>query len=222
MLLGGVVGVAELVTRYRDSPRRLIHMISFHAYWLGNGLVACLALLVLHNGLVSFSAGGLEDSWLAQCLFAGFGSMLLLRSSFLILKDGNQDRPVGLSAGVDALLDFFEETVRRNQATARAAAVRRLMSDLPYQRALADLPSACISLMAQASSELVDTLTTNVSNLQADDARSDDAKLLELGAALIQFCGEDVLRGAIGMTFRQDSPDRRRWWQWRDAGPTSA
>jgi len=196
-------------------------MISFHAYWLGNGLAACLALLALRDGLVSINAGGQEGGWLARCLLAGFGSMLLLRSSFLILKDGSKDQPVGLSAGVDALLNFFEEIVRRNQATARAAAVRRLMSDLPYQRALVDLPSACISLMAQASSDIVETLTSNVSKLREDETRSDDAKLLELGAALIEFCGEDVLRGAIGMTFRQDSPDRRRWWQRRGAGTAS-
>lgn len=210
MVLGGLVGVAELVTRYRDSPRRLLGMLSFHAYWLGNAGVACLALLILREGLVTVSVGDQETSWLARCLVAGLGSMLLLRSSFLILKDGNGDRPVGLSAGIDSILKFFEEIVRRNQATSRAIAVRKLMVDLPYEQSLVDLPPACISLMSQPSRVDIETLTSTVSNLAQDEKRSDNAKLAELGAALVEFCGKDVLRGAISMTFRRDPPPGRR------------
>ncbi len=198
--IGGLVGSTELFTRYRDSPGRLLRMLSFHGYWAGNAAVSCLGLLVMHTGLISVAVTtSAASGWLIECLVAGFGSMLLLRSALLVVRVDNGEQAVGPAAAVSALLQFIEEIVRRNQAAARSSAVAELMRGLDYSRTVDSLPPLCLSLMANTSQSAAEALAAQVDELRNDEGE-ETAKTLRLGAILVEFCGKDVLAEAIRAT----------------------
>jgi hypothetical protein len=194
---GALVGLTELFTRYRDAPRRLFGMLAFHLYWMANAAAATGTLLILRSGLVEVGSSTGRGAWLAQCLVAGLGAMLLLRSAFLIVGTGDgEQRPVGPGAIISALLDFVEDVVRRNQAEARSAAVNKHMHGVDYQKAAEALPRLCLALMASTSKPVVERIESQVQELKKDPL-PDEAKVLLLGAMLIDFCGQGVLREAV-------------------------
>lgn len=194
--LGALVGLTELVTRYRDSYSRLLRLRSFHLYWIGNGAVSGLALLILHSGLLVVG-DGVPARWLLEVFVAAFGGMLLLRSALMVVQVKGQDVQVGPGAAMSALLDSIEEVVNRNQAAARSRAVGVRMDGLAYDKAVAQLPALCLSVMKQTSEAAVTALLQQVEELR-DHPADDRVKLLMLGAALIEYCGKDVLRGSVG------------------------
>lgn len=195
--IGALVGATELFTRYRDAPRRLFGMLSFHLYWAGNAGAAAAALLVVRTGAVSFGQRGGPLEWLVDCAVAGFGSMLLLRSAVVVLQGPNGDQPIGPGLLVTALLDFVEDIVRRNQAEMRSRAVARHMTGVDYEKAAVVLPRLCLGLMASTSPAVVERLLKTAEELRAEKDLVPDAKALLLATTLIDFCGEGVLREAV-------------------------
>jgi hypothetical protein len=195
--LGGLTGVSELVTRYRDSPRRLVKMLSFHGYWLGNAAAACLALLLAHSNQIQFGENQRAPGWLTEVVVASFGAMLLLRSAIVVIIDRNgKPTQAGPGAAITAILEFIEDVINRNQGHARSDAINKIMTDVDFDKAVINLPPICLRLMSRTSAQAVVELTDKVEKLQKE-AGDPAAKSVSLGAILIEFCGEDVLSGAI-------------------------
>jgi hypothetical protein len=172
-------------------------MISFHAYYVANAGFAALALLWLHYSNLSYGPAHRPLGWLAQVLVASFGSLLILRSAVVVLA-GDDGKPIqaGPAGAVTALLGFIDQVINRNQAEARSAAIGRIMIGIDFDAAVVNLPPICLRLMSRTSERAVESLTLKVEKLMQEkgDPR---AKVISLGALMIEFCGEDVLEGAI-------------------------
>lgn len=165
--LGALVGATELFTRYRDAPRRLFGMLAFHLYWAGNAAAVAAALVAVRAGAVSFGPEGGSLEWLVDCVVAGFGSMLLLRSAVIVLQGRSGEQPIGPGLLITALLDFVEDIVRRNQAEMRSRAVALHMKGVDYEKAAVALPRLCLGLMASTSPAAVKDRWTRLRSLAA-------------------------------------------------------
>lgn len=200
IILGLAVGVAELVSRYRDEPlRALITMPGFLYVFLNAGAAAlALAMIRAFNWTFGASAeAGSTDAvrwW--QVLVAGLGTMGLFRSSLFNVRVGDQDIPVGPSSILQIVLGAADRAVDRLRAEARSAVVSRTMAGVSFAKAYMALPAYCMALMQNLPKEEQVELSRHVEALK-NISVDDDVQALLLGLALMNVVGEDVLKDAV-------------------------
>jgi hypothetical protein len=115
--IGGAVGFAELVSRYRDEPWRSA------ATWPGvffiglNAVAALLALLLMEHFRAELNA---PADGVARVLIAGFGAMVILRSKLLTVRQADgTDIAVGPALALDSLLAAVNRDIDRGRAARR-------------------------------------------------------------------------------------------------------
>ncbi|MEU5881595.1 hypothetical protein [Spirillospora sp. NPDC047279] len=196
--LSCLVGVAELISRYRDHPGKLVKVPSTWAYVLINGAAGAGSLLLLHTfdwklGVTSPAMVGA-----AQVLAASLGSMMIFRSAVFTVRVGDEDVAVGPSTLLSALLAAADRGVDRMQAKTRASEAGDIMADISFDKSRLALPTYCLGLLQNVSAEDQAALRTAVDALAGTDEMTDRQKALNLGLLLINVAGPDVLRAAVG------------------------
>jgi hypothetical protein len=114
--LAGLVGLGEIVGRYRSDPLwALRHSIFAWLYVAVNAAAGVGALFLIRS--FGWTFGQTHHLTLWRILVAGFGAIALFRSSLFVARIGNSDVGVGPSLVLRQLLDFFEREVDRRSAT---------------------------------------------------------------------------------------------------------
>lgn len=194
--LGVLVGTAELVSRYRDTPSALLTVASAWFYAGINGAAAGGALLLSHTFGWTFGATDPDSVAVAQVLVAAFGALALFRSSLLNVRVGDQDVGVGPSTVLAVLLTAADRGVDRTRAGERSRQVSTIMRDISFDRAHLALPAFCLALLQNSSTTEQQELGEAVRAL-ADSSMTDAQKSYALGILLLNIVGPDVLREAV-------------------------
>lgn len=196
-LIGALIGLAELMARYRDAPFRAVRAPAAWFY-VGLNAVACIAALALTKALdwrFGIEPGGDQLDWV-RALVAGFGAMAVFRSSFFVVRVGEQDVAVGPSGFLQVVLDAADRAVDRRRASDRVGEVSDAMRDVSFERAAEALPTYCLALMQNASEEEKVALANQV-RLLRESRMEDRAKSLALGLALMNVVGSSTLHAAV-------------------------
>jgi hypothetical protein len=202
LFLGGAVGAAELVSRYKDRPNRALATAPAIFYISVNALGACgaLYLISVFRDRLGFGAEGAAWSTAAlvqAVLLAGFSSLLFFRTSLFKLRVGDDDLAIGPSIVLDTLLGAADRAVDRVMAEPRAQFVHKLMGDVSFEKGAAILPAHCLALMQNISSDETQRIVGVVNSLRANNEMPDKIKSLNLGLALLTVVGEEVLQTAV-------------------------
>ena len=158
--IGTFVGFTELLARYRDTPFKAARSFSGITYLALNGIASVAALVLILALDLDF---GIDDSkeetllW-TQVMAAGFGALLVLRTSFVNIRAGDQDVALGPNAFLKVILDAVDRQVDRKRAEARSEAVSQAMRGVVFSDAHEALPTYRLALMqnlqAQEQAEL--------------------------------------------------------------------
>jgi hypothetical protein len=196
-VLGALVGIGELVARYRDEPTRAITTRPAMLYVAVNGLASLFALvaIVTFNWRPSATASN-EELRLLRIIAAGFGALALFRTSLFVVRVGSTDVGVGPIAFLQIILGATDRGVDRKRASDRANRVVRIMGDLDFETVYKALPAFAIMLMQNLTLEDQKAIGDQVTALA--EAQTDaKAKVLNLGLLLMNFVGEEVLDDAV-------------------------
>lgn len=139
-LLGLLVGVSELVSRYRDAPWGAVRNPASAAYTAVNALAAAGALGLLRVFEADFGTQDEAQTRAIQVLVAGFGAVALLRTSFFVVRVGGRDIGVGPATLLHVLLFATDRDVDRRRAEQRAMAVTRSFVASPTTRSARPCP----------------------------------------------------------------------------------
>jgi hypothetical protein len=196
--VGALLGLCELLSRYRDEPIRAIVNVSAGAYIVINAAAGLLALLLLNVWKVDFglTADDAVKLRVMLILAAGLGAMAFFRSSFFTFRIGDKDVPLGLGLIMQVLLDVTDRAVDRGRATPRAVAVTEIMKGIDFSKANLALPSYCFALMQNVSKDEQSAIGQQVTAL-ATSNMSNPIRAYLLGLILLNVVGETVLRAAI-------------------------
>lgn len=201
-LIGALVGLGEIIARYRDAPGAALRNTAALLY-VGINAAAAIAALGLINAFDwRFGANTEEALRWTQVLVAGFGAMAIFRSSLFIVRAGDQDVGVGPSGFLQVVLNAADRAVDRRRAGARAGEVSRAMDGVAFAKASEALPSYCLALMQNATEDEKVALANQVTLLR-DAHMEDRAKSLALGLALMNVVGRGVLEAAV-LTLREE------------------
>jgi hypothetical protein len=195
LLLGILVGLAELVSRYRDAPQEALYSRPALLYLLLNAAASVLALALIHGFGWTFGVAASSVRW-TQALVAGVGAMALFRTSLFTVRAGDKDIGVGPGTFFQIFRDAADREVDRLRAQSRSMRVAKLMEGIDYKKAADGLMTYCLALMQnvpndeqQKTEKAVELLT----NEQIDPA----IKVRILGLHLMNVVGPDVLTAAV-------------------------
>jgi hypothetical protein len=195
VLLGSLVGTAELVARYRDAPTQALGTVPAFLYVAVNGIASGAALALVRIFDWDFGQGGDAKRYI-QILVAGFGAIALFRSSLFIVRAGDQDVGVGPSSFLQVMLGAADRSVDRIRARERATSVSEVMKSVSFAKAHVALPTFCLALMQNVSPDDQADLGRDIEALRGSSA-DDRAKVLALGLALMNVVGPTVLKSAV-------------------------
>ena len=156
LLIGGTVGIGELVSRYTDEPQDAIRSVPALVYLLINGVAALVALVVIDALGWTFGADEGPLQLILQIFVAGFGAMAVLRSAVFTVRVGDSDVQAGPIVLVTIILDAADRAVDRRRAQRRSRAVQAIMRNVDFNKAKAKLPSHCWSLMQNVTQDQKD------------------------------------------------------------------
>ena len=207
-VLGGLLGLTEIIGRYTDSPTAALKSPGAFFYILLNALASCLALFLL----LKLAPHAIENP-ISQVLVAGLGAMAFLRSSIFKVKVQDEEVAVGPAIVLDTLLKFADAQVDRGRAVDRASRIASVVKEFTLAQAGADLPRLCFALMQNLPIDVRQRLLDDITLVVTDTKRSESVKVLEIGLGLWGRVGIGTLIGAGGL-IRQMGP--------APAGPAAA
>jgi hypothetical protein len=199
--LGAMVGVTELVARYRDRPEAAIQSNPGLLYIAINAALALILLWLIRSSqlrLPSVPATGASlGATLTQVLTAGIGGMALLRTSIFTLRVKDTDIAIGPAALLQVVLSAADRACDRLRAGPRADRVKQIMRGVSFARARLALSMHCLALMQNITADERLALMQAISALAADKDLGDEVKSYILGLMLMTYVGEDVLAQAV-------------------------
>ncbi len=209
LCLGGLTGIGELLSRYRDEPKGALVSWGAMVYIGLNALASAAALLLIWAYGWKFGMTGDSPIRWTRVLIAGFGAMAFFRSSLFIVRVGSQDIGAGPIAFLQVVLGAADREVDRVRAHARDRVIRDHLQGIDFERASPALEKYCLGLMQNISPTEQSLIETLVAGLRGSNLSSQTkCRLLALG--LLTLVGEDVLRNAM-MTLKDEiGPIRRR------------
>jgi hypothetical protein len=194
--IGGLVGTAELITRYRDRPGSLVRVPSTWAYVLLNAGAGAVTLLLMHTFDWRFGADSEDAARAGQVIAASLGSMAVFRSALFTVRVGDEDVAVGPSTLLSSLLAAADRGVDRMRAKSRSQEAKNIMAGVSFAKARLALPTLCLALLQNLSAEDQADLRTAVDAL-AGSEMTDGQQALNLGLLLMNVAGPDVVAAAV-------------------------
>jgi hypothetical protein len=211
--IGALVGIGELISRYRDLPFRALLTSSAVVYVAINTTAALGALLLIRVVGWEFGIGSQPGQpsldatvRITQVMVAGLGAMVLLRSSLFIIRVGDEEVGVGPSAFLSAMLRACDTAVDRARAVARANRVNEVMKGISYAKANEPLVQISARLMQALPAEDLKELQDKAKAI-GSLPMTEHAKALNLGLLITNYVGSAPLKAAIealGSEIRED------------------
>ena len=197
-LFGGLWGLSEIVSRYRDAPAAAVRSLPSVLYIVINAAVSFASLFLTRVFGFSFGttwAAGDAKLRAIQVLASGFAAMAVLRTSVFTVRVANHDVGIGPSAAVQAFLRAADAAVDRQRSVQRESSVS-LLGNVPFDAAFVALPLHCLALMQNLPDEDQKRLAGELERIKKVKA-NDALRCKLLGLALLNVVGEEVLGAAV-------------------------
>ncbi|TDD75805.1 hypothetical protein E1293_27665 [Actinomadura darangshiensis] len=194
-LIGGAIGLAELVARYRDKPVAALLSPGGLLFVFVNAGAAIVALIVVTASGWTF---GLPETTapasllVVRVIAAAVGSAAVLRTSFAPASSGAAGTgPVALLNGI---LRIADGELERKRALSRLS--HNDLTGLSFERDHAALAELCCHLMREFDLAEAQRLGGLAAELSSRDDLTDADKLDCWGLELTRLVGERALRQA--------------------------
>jgi hypothetical protein len=189
-ILGSLVGLSEILSRYRDEPLLATATMSGMSYLAFNGLVSMAAFGILRKypGQI-FPA--LRDDLFLSAIVAGFGAMIVFRSKLFTFKSSDgQEYPIGPAIVLETILKMIDSKIDRLRATERQTRVFNSMHDLSDFTKTADYVEASLLSFQNLSQDDKAQISSTITQYREMTKWPPALKGLALGFAFLTIAGE--------------------------------
>ena len=190
-LLGSIVGLAELLSRY-SNPYRIFDKKFANWYIVLNGIIAILGFWVLKK--MQKNLGGSEIE-LENVLISGLSAMVILRSSIASINHQGKKIEIGVGGLLQVYLDTIEKLFNRKRSEETLNDIYSIMEDVDFETAKINLPSICLSTFHNLPEDQAKQLGSKIKTLS--DKGLNHMKSVELGVILEHYFGEGLLRASV-------------------------
>ncbi|NDU76234.1 hypothetical protein GWI34_26930 [Actinomadura sp. DSM 109109] len=194
-LIGGAIGLAELVARYRDRPAAALLSPGGLLFVFVNASASTVALIAVTASGWTFGLPATTPPaslMVVRVIAAGLGSAAVLRMSFAPAHGrGGGTGPVALLSGI---LRIADGELERKRALSRLS--HDDLAGLSFERDHAALAELCCHLMREFDLAEAQRLGGLAAELSGRDDLTDADKLDCWGLELARLVGERALRQA--------------------------
>jgi len=200
---GFAVGTAEIASRYKDEPKKVIRCTWSAAYYIFNALLSVAAFAVLvASGTVSNDSGNMDK--LSYALLAGFGAMVLLRSKLFNVKtEAGEKVSIGPEYVVDTFLAVIDREIDRLRAYHRADLVKTVMKDIDFTKAAIPLSTLMTNSMQNVSEAELKEFGRRIKEARDSNELSNQDKAYALGFHILDIAGEEFLNRVFDKELRR-------------------
>lgn len=199
-ILGSLFGIAELISRYRDEPKRALWSWAAFLYIFVNASASVFALNLIRVFGWFMDGEPLQNAY-KQVLVAGLSAMALFRSSLFIFRVGDSQINFGPVFVLQILLGVADRTIDRGRGSSRSADVGEIMQDVSFEKAKELLPAYCLALMQNLSKDEQEALGRDLASITTvtitDPIAANRQKAVLLGLKLLNVIGTDLLNQAV-------------------------
>jgi hypothetical protein len=188
---GALVGLSEILSRYRDEPIRASTTVFGAAYLFLNGIISFLAFAVLCRYPAQVFPSIQKDLFLTSVV-AGFGAMTVFRSKlFTFRSPDGKEYPIGPAIVLDTILKMIDSKIDRRRATERQAKVFQSMQRLNDFADTANYIEASLGSFQNLSQDDKAQIKAVIDQYRQVPAWPDTLKSLGLGFAFLNIAGEE-------------------------------
>lgn len=199
--LAGLVGLAEIVARYRSEPGFALKRPTAWSYILLNVAAGVGAVFVVRAFGWTFGQTENVDLW--RSLVAGFGALAVFRSSLFVTKVGETEVNVGPSQVLTSLLDTFDRAIDRKCAENLADGISQdELEKLDPLQVTSTLPVLCLALMQNFSAADQALLAGELGKIQGNTLLKPRAQMQATIVQLAKFLGNDL----VGKVLKASAP----------------
>jgi hypothetical protein len=190
MAFGILVGLSEILSKYRDEPILASTTAYGVTYLLFNGLISLAAFGVLRRYSTAVFPVVQHDLFMTAVV-AGFGGMAVFRSKLFTFRSSDgKDYAIGPSIVLDTVLRTIDHKIDRRRAAERQAKVTAALDRLTNFDTIAQYMEASLNsfqnLTAEEKSEITDVIEQHRTLLWPAEL-----KIMALGFAFLNIAGEE-------------------------------
>jgi len=187
-LFGALVGLSEILSRYRDEPLLATATIPGIAYLSLNGLISMVAFSVLRRYPTQIF-GAVANDLALSAVAAGFGAMVIFRSKLFTFRSSDgKDYPIGPAIVLDTILKVLDTQIDRRRATERQYKVFNAVYNVNFTK-MADYIEASLPSFQNLSQDDKVAINLYISQYRASKF-ADVLKSLGLGFAFLTIAGD--------------------------------
>ena len=189
-VFGASVGLAEILTRYRDEPV-VASLTPFGLAYLGLNAIISLAAFALLRSYPTAIFAVLKDDLFLTSIIAGFGAMTVFRSKLFTYKSADgKEYAIGPAIVLETVLKTIDQKIDRQRATYRQARV------FGGTKALHDFEGTAQYIEATLGSfqNVTQEQKTQIGGVISDFRKApypDRLKLMGIGFAFLDLAGEE-------------------------------
>lgn len=192
-VIGGAVGLAELLSRYRWSLGSILRLAAGWGYLLINGAVAAFAYLAALDWGFGDTLHGKPEHW--RVLLVSVGAMFLLRSSFAQVRFGSYDVGIGLVAILEVFSRRAERRLDQIIATKRWSSVNKACTNLSFRSTRAYWCAVADTTLASQNDDERAAFRATIEKIDEMPV-DDDTKMHVLAMALWELLGDGLFETA--------------------------
>lgn len=189
-VFGALVGLSEILTRYRDEPLRATFNLFGLAYLTLNALISLGAFLLLRR-YDSQIFPSISNDLLLISVAAGFGAMVIMRSKlFTFNTPDGQTFAVGPAIVIDTILQTIDQKIDRLRAAERQERVyQQLQNVAAFEPAAQYLEASLLSFqnLSEEQKAAIHEVITEYRQSHWDDR----LKIMAVGFAFLTIAGEE-------------------------------
>lgn len=211
ILIGIVVGISELLSRYPETKYlfKSAKMVSI-AYILFNGLISIIALFILWY-FKDQDAASLDSVDYGSVLIAGFGGMMILRSSLFSVEVKGKPIEIGLVQIVNVFLKVIERKIRNKMAPDKLSEVadiidrEQFINFAQYNQAIVKI---CANFTYHFDNDDTLSLQDLIKDLNTDGSMTDREKMIILGGEICKYCDVEMFGSVIKVLKKNNIEDK--------------
>jgi ABC-type transport system involved in multi-copper enzyme maturation permease subunit len=189
-LFGIMVGLSEILSRYRDEPLLAASTNFGLAYLALNGVISLTAYAVMQRYSQQIFPA-IKDDLFLTAVVSGFGAMAVFRSKlFTFRSTDGKDYPIGPSIVLDTVLKTIDSKIDRRRATERQAEVFASISGLKFVP-VANYMEASLSAFQNLSQDDKTEIKSVIDQYRTLPDWPDTLKCLGLGFAFLTLAGDE-------------------------------
>jgi ABC-type transport system involved in multi-copper enzyme maturation permease subunit len=186
-LFGMLVGLSEILSRYRDEPLLASATGAGIAYLFLNGVLALAAFMVLQMYPGKIFPDLAKDLFLTS-IVAGFGAMVVFRSKlFTFRSPDGKDYSIGPAIVLETALRTIDSKIDRRRATERQIEVFQAMHDLTDFSSTASYIEASLLSFQNLSQDDKAAIANVIQEYRDTSKWPDSLKVLGLGFAFLNL-----------------------------------